>query len=423
MMMKYKISDICDLNLCSITNKDKIENIMYLDTSSITNNNIELLQPFSIKVAPSRAKRKVKNNTIIYSTVRPNLKHFGILKNPADNMIVSTGFTTIDVKDKYKEEIDAEYIYLLLTNQSVVDYLSTMAESAVSAYPSINPDDIGELRFDFPNIDMQRKIAAAVFSIEEKIALNTRMNAELEAMAKQLYDYWFVQFDFPDENGKPYKSSGGKMVYNEKLKREIPEGWEVKCLNQLVDSYRGVTYNKDDLVAKSKDSVLVLRGNNIPTSGQFAYDSNVAYIPKKMVSYEQKIRKGDIIITMSSGSKDHIGKCYMFQSSSNHTFGAFLSKCAPHDGLNYFVYCSMLSDLFKAFVKTTCNGTGINNLTTETLNNVHFPIPNEKTLSIFESSVGKLYSLVGKEQNEIYFLTHLRDYLLPMLMNGQVTVE
>ena len=113
----------------------------------------------------------------------------------------------------------------------------------------------------------------------------------------------------------------------------------------------------------------------------------------------------------------------MFQRDSDHTFGAFLSKFVPYEEYRYFVYLSMLSDFFKAFVKTTCNGTGINNLTNDTFNNVYFPIPDANTLKVFESITGSLYNKVGLCQKQNNDLTHLRDSLLPMLMNGQVTVE
>ena len=307
------------------------------------------------------------------------------------------------------------YRYLSILNLKGLD--------SGTALPSMTFDSYYQIKVFLPSIETQNKIGEILYIIDQKIALNTLMNEELEAMAKQLYDYWFVQFDFPDENGKPYKSSGGKMVYNFTLKREIPAGWEVKNLNQLTESYRGVTYNKEDLVSESNESILVLRGNNIPCSGQFAYDSNVAFIPKSMVSKEQMINKGDIITTMSSGSKEHIGKCFMFQNDSDHTYGAFLSKFVPHDKYRYFVYLSMLSDFFKVFVKATCNGTGINNLTNDTLNNVYFPIPGAIILKEFEKTTEVLYNEVGLCQKEIIDFTHLRDSLLPMLMNGQVTVE
>jgi len=310
------------------------------------------------------------------------------------------------------------YLYYLLDNLNFDNLKSS------SVVPSLNRNYVYPMKVPFhSDCEEQERIANAIWTIDKKISLNTRLNAELEAMAKQLYDYWFVQFDFPDENGKPYKSSGGKMVYNEKLKRDIPEGWEVLNLNQMAENYRGVTYNKEDLVDKSCDSLLVLRGNNIPASGQFVYDSNIAYIPKTFVSEEQRINKGDIIITMSSGSKEHVGKCFMFQHTSEHTFGAFLSKIVPQKRYRYFVYRFMLSDYFKAFVKTTCNGTGINNLTNDTFNNVFFAVPDSITLNCFEEISKKIYDKVGLCQKEIEYLTHLRDSLLPMLMNGQVTVE
>lgn len=320
------------------------------------------------------------------------------------------------------EKLDGKYLNAYLNSKMAKKYFEGYASGSGQRY-TLTLDSINDIQIWLPDITNQKKLAQVLSDIDQKIALNTRMNAELEAMAKQLYDYWFVQFDFPNENGKPYKSSGGKMVYNSTLKREIPEGWEIKCLNHLVENYRGVSYNKEDLVSESEESTLVLRGNNIPASGQFVYDGNVAYIPKSFVSKEQELNKGDIIITMSSGSKEHIGKCYMFQNDSKHTFGAFLSKFVPHSECRYFVYLCMLSDFFKAFVKTTCNGTGINNLTNDTFNNVYFPVPTSKILEKFEAIAGCLYNKVGLCQEQNYDLTHLRDSLLPMLMNGQVTVE
>ncbi len=319
-------------------------------------------------------------------------------------------------------QYDPDYIYYLMVKLGR-DMKYKYGKSS-TAVPIVSKSMFSQFKVSVLSDKSQQSLVAKLLTtIDDKISLDTRMNAELEAMAKQLYDYWFVQFDFPDENGKPYKSSGGKMVWNEKLKREIPEGWEVKSINQLANGYRGVSYNKEDLVCESVDSVLVLRGNNIPSSGQFVYDGNVAFIPKSFVSIDQKINKGDIIITMSSGSKEHVGKCFMFQNDSDHTFGAFLSKFVPKEDCRYYVYQCMLSDFFKAFVKTTCNGTGINNLTNDTFNNAIFPFPSSQTLYDFECVTSEIYNRIGLSQKEINHLTHLRDSLLPMLMNGQVTIE
>lgn len=406
--MKYKISDICDLNCSSITNKDKYETILYLDTSSITNNKIESLQTLSMKEAPSRAKRKVNSNTIIYSTVRPNLKHYGILKNPADNLIVSTGFATIDIKDKYKEDINAEYLYLLLSNQSIVDYLSTMAESAVSAYPSINPDDIGDLSFNFPDIDMQRKIAEAIFPLENKIALNTRMNAELEAMAKQLYDYWFVQFDFPDENGKPYKSSGGKMVYNETLKREIPEGWEDSILSEIANITMG----------QSPDGSSYNEEGNGTVFYQGSTDFGIRFPSIRMYTTEPSrfATKGDIIMSVRAPVGD--------TNIANTDCCIGRGLAALNSKIGSITYLYFILDYLKAkFDLLNSVGTTFGAITKDELFTLPVIKPDDDVLKCFEGICSPIFDKqmnIGFEINE---LTHLRDSLLPMLMNGQVTVE
>jgi len=252
--------------------------------------------------------------------------------------------------------------------------------------------------------------------------LTKHINDNLEQLAKTLYDYWFVQFEFPDTNGKPYKTDGGKMVWNEKLKRDIPEEWEVKSLNDITINYRGVSYNKEDLLSNPNEGVLVLRGNNIQEN-RLVYDNNVAYIPSSFMSEEQSIKKHDIIMTMSSGSKEHIGKCVMFQFNSLHTYGAFLTKFTPNNECPYFVFQIMNSDYFKAKIKNICGGTGINNLTNRTFDEVLCVYPPKEILSSFEKYLNSLYMKIGINDLEVIRLTQMRDWLLPMLMNGQIKVS
>lgn len=240
-------------------------------------------------------------------------------------------------------------------------------------------------------------------------------------MAKQLYDYWFVQFDFPNEDGKPYKSSGGAMVWNEKLKRRIPEGWNVMSINEICTSCRGVSYGKDDLLSDS-NGVLVLRGNNIENN-RIVYDSNVAFVPNDFVSEEQHIKEGDIIMTMSSGSKAHVGKCAMFHKDSEHTFGAFLSKFTPKKELRYMTFLFLTSEYFKSLITAFCNGTGINNLTNQTFDDVLLVLPDKNKTRMFESKVNNLFTMIGNNEENMRKLTKQRDELLPLLMNGQVSVN
>ncbi len=254
-----------------------------------------------------------------------------------------------------------------------------------------------------------------------KIQYSIPINDNLEKMAKQLYDYWFVQFDFPDENGRPYKSKGGRMVWNEKLKREIPFNWSVLSVNDIASSVRGVSYAKEDMV-DSNIGVLVLRGNNIQDN-HLIYDSNVAYIPKTFVSENQKIQPLDIIMTMSSGSKEHIGKCAMFQSASKDTFGAFLTKFTAKTHYAYLLFNLFNSQYFKEKIKSIACGTGINNLTNQTFDEVYVAVPQDNVLLEFDKRQSQIFSEIGLFEKSNLILTKLRDELLPLLMNGQVSLN
>ena len=238
-MAIHAIGEICYINALSIKKGEYPKRILYLDTANLVEGRVCKMQEMNFTDAPSRAQRRIKNNTILYSSVRPNLKHFGIMTNMPSNVIVSTGFITIDVIDN--NCFSPHYIYYLLTQQNIINYLQGIAQNGVSAYPSINPFDIANLKFNFPSLSEQEHIASVLSNIDRKIALNRQINDNLEAMARQLYDYWFVQFDFSDENGRPYKSSGGKMVWNEKLKQNIPMGWIVEDISKIADVYNGAT--------------------------------------------------------------------------------------------------------------------------------------------------------------------------------------
>lgn len=312
-----------------------------------------------------------------------------------------------------KNGFDLRYIYYAINNTDIKGYISG------SAQPKLNQDNLKKIEILLPTIEAQRSISSILSSIDRKIALNRAINRNLEALAKQLYDYWFVQFDFPNENGRPYKSSGGKMVWNEMLKREIPEGWEVKSVNDVSSICRGVSYKPNDLQASG---VLILRGNNIENN-HIVYDNNTAYLLPSLISDEQKIKKHDIIITMSSGSKEHIGKCAMFQRDSEHSFGAFLSKITPDKNCPYFLFLYLISQYFKQKIKSICNGTGINNLTNQTFDEVLFAFPEQRVLTEFEKVAQPIFDSIGINEAEITALTRQRDELLPLLMNGQVEVE
>ena len=317
------------------------------------------------------------------------------------------------------ESLNKEFAYYLFMTQSVRQQISRSASGTKVKHTS--PEKIYDVQVDIPKIQTQKNIAIFLSSLDKKIQINNQINQELEAMAKTLYDYWFVQFDFPDQHGKPYKSSGGKMVYHPELKREIPEGWGVEKLGELIELERGVTYAKSDIVEKTtKDAIGVLRATNITSNVMDLND--LVYLAKDKINNKQIIKQNETLIVMSSGSKEHLGKNAINYYEEVIGFGAFCSKIVPK---KYSTYINnfLQSSEFKGYLLKQSMGTNINNLTNSDILDCRIILPNEEILDKFENMVEKNIKLISNNYIQNQQLTQLRDWLLPMLMNGQVKVE
>lgn len=427
------IYEIADLNSKSITKNDTPDNIYYLDTSNITRNCIDNLQylQFDKEGYPSRAKRKVKDKTIVYSTVRPNQEHFGILDNPTDNIIVSTGFTTIDVKDV--NVIDPLYLYYYITQKFITNHLQAIAENSVSSYPSINPSDIGKLIITFPvEIQKQQKNIALLSAIDKKIELNNRINAELEAMAKTLYDYWFVQFDFPNEEGKPYKSSGGNMVYSTTLEREIPEGWEIGTISEFIASSKGGDWGKETIEGKHTIPVTCVRGadiNGLNGAGQIG-------APKRYIlerNKEKFLLPYDLVIEISGGSPTQsTGRLVLITDEMLSRFDEplicsnFCKAISLVDRQYAYNFMYMWNSIYDNGVLFGWEGktSGIKNLLFESfVSKYKICMPTIELVNKFFSLAENIHKKRQNHLKENESLIQLRDFLLPMLMNGQVAVK
>lgn len=177
---KIRLGDACVTNISSYSLREGWKFVNYLDTGNITDNRIGSIQYIDVEneKLPSRARRKVKKNSIIYSTVRPNQRHFGIIKIQPENFLVSTGFAVIDVD---AEVLDADFLYYLLTQPTLVEALHALAEQSTSAYPSIKPSDIEDLEIEIPELAVQKKIADILGVLDRKIIQNTEINKNLAA--------------------------------------------------------------------------------------------------------------------------------------------------------------------------------------------------------------------------------------------------
>ena len=415
MSEKLTVKNVVNINKSTLSSKDNWSTLKYLDTGNITENQIDTLQIFQKgEKLPSRAKRKVEKGTIIYSTVRPNQKHFGYFDTYSNNLVVSTGFATLDVIDP---RVNSKYLYYLLTQNSVISQLQTIGENSTSSYPSIRPEDIGNLSFMFPNIDIQNKIADILTSIDKKIQINNQINQELEAMAKTLYDYWFVQFDFPDKNGKPYKSSGGKMVYNPELKREIPEGWGVEKLGDLAQFKNGINYEK---TSSGSEKVKIINVRNISSSTIFIHQTDLDEIfleNDKSINFI--VNEGMILITRSGipGATRLVSKL-----EAKTVYSGFIIASEVND----LIYKNLIFYYLKhveEVLKNQSAGTIMKNISQSVLTDMAVSLPPQNVLLKFNSIIDNLLEQMKNVQRQNQELTQLRDWLLPMLMNGQVKVE
>ena len=416
-LKKYKLADIADFNKSSISKSETFKEIIYLDTSSITENVVSGTVIMNTKEAPSRAQRKVTNNTIIYSTVRPRLKHYGILSRPQNNFIVSTGFTTIDIKDLYKDKIDPRYLYLLLTQPTITDYIGNIADTAVSAYPSINPSDLSSLCFMFPDHAIQKTIADIWNNYDRKIELNRAINQNLEAMAKQLYDYWFVQFDFPNEDGKPYKSSGGEMVWNEKLKRDIPASWKTKVIEDIADVYNGATPSTVNEQNYGGDIVWITPKDLSDQKQKFVYQGERNISQAGYNSCSTHLLPPNTIL-MSSRAPIGLLSIAKTELCTNQGFKSFVPKAE-----NISTYLYYYLNIHIKQIEQLGTGTTFKEVSREDV--LKFPIlkPSDTILDLWEERVSALNNKQFEIQKENEYLTKLRDGLLPLLMNGQVSVN
>ena len=240
------------------------------------------------------------------------------------------------------------------------------------------------------------KISKILDNIDQKIQTNNQINQELEAMAKALYDYWFVQFDFPDQNGKPYKSSGGKMVYNPELKREIPEGWGNSILGEFADLYQPKTISDKDMIEDGE--YLVYGANGI-------------------IGRYSEYNHEDIMVTISC--RGNCGIINITRPYSWITGNSMVVK--PKDDIYNIDYISNL--LLSLSISSVITGSVQKQLTRTSLVPLKVIIPNKEIIEKYRSITKASFEKRKSIQIEVEQLTQLRDWLLPMLMNGQVKVE
>lgn len=353
---------------------------------------------------------KFRNGDTLLAKITPCLENgktaFVDILDDGDVAFGSTEFIVL----RAKNETNPEFLYYFSISP---DFRKRAIEcmEGTSGRQRVNENTLKTLELPIPEPQTQQSIAAVLSALDKKISLNKQINVRLEEMAKTLYDYWFVQFDFLDANGKSYKSSGGEMVFDETLKREIPKGWEVKSLWKIAKYFNGLALQKYRPENELDDFLPVIKIREMNEGVSSNTERAKTNIPKEAI-----IDDGDILFSWSATLEIKIwsqGKGALNQHIFKVTSSEYPKYFFYFELLNYLKHFKMIADLRK---------TTMGHITQDHLKQAYICIPSQPLLEKLEKIVTPIFQKILITQKQNHQLTQLRDFLLPMLMNGQVSV-
>lgn len=358
------------------------------------------------KETDNKLKRsRLAEGDLLFSIAGAYLGKIGIVRSrdlPA-NTNQAVGIVRLN-----KKKADVDFLYYYFSQNYINKYINKL--SSQSSQPNLNLELLGKLEFGLTDISIQKKIAEVLSSLDSKIELNNNIDSELELMAKTLYNYWFVQFDFPNKNGKPYKTSGGNMIYNNELKKEIPEGWECLFLNDYLEFERGIepgTANYFD----SKETE-----NHIPFYKVGGMDGESKTWILKEIAGSSTAKEDDIFVSFDGT----VGKLVIGISGA---YSTGIRKIYQKKGYfpKAYVYFIFDSEEVQKTIKKYATGSNILHAGSS-IEVLAVPY-NKEIVEVFNSKVENIFLKLLQIKKENRELSELRDWLLPMLMNGQITVK
>jgi type I restriction enzyme S subunit len=365
--------------------------------------------------------QKLKNKVLTPKSVLVSCIGSAMGKVTMNNSISITNqqINSILIDSKY----DSDYIYYILKNNYK---LLRNASSGSTALPMLNKTDFDKLKITIHKDKItQQKIAKVLSDLDAKIELNNKINDNLELMAKTLYDYWFVQFDFPDANGKPYKTCGGKMVWDEELKREIPEGWEVQPLNKVIVTildHRGKTPKKLGSDWTEDENGIIALSAKIVKDGKLINLNHANKVSKDLYDKWMQIKliDGDILMT----SEAPAGEFYFIQGKTDYCMSQRLFGIRANQlkMVPSYLYYELSKGNGYSQIMGSLSGSTVFGIRQDVLRKILVVVPDLEIQKEFNEIVLPMMKQIKQMDEQNQELASLRDWLLPMLMNGQVSV-
>lgn len=402
-MVKTLLKDVIKTNTNSYQKIDNWEYINYLDTGNLTENNISEIVLFkpSIDKIPSRAKRKVKVGDILYSTVRPNQKHYGYIDKEYDNLLVSTGYIVIEPNNKI---INGKYLYYYLTQDKIVNYLQTIAENTVATYPSISPKDIEDLVVDLPSLQNQNKMASILSNYDKLIENNNKRIKILEELAQKIYKEWFVDFKFPNHETATFKQTDlGK----------IPNNWEIKQIGKEYKTYLGGTPSRNEEKYWNGKIPWLNSGKTnelrITKASEYVTELGLEKSSTKLMPQYTTV----LAITGAT-----LGQVSMLGSEmcANQSVVGIYSDKNPE----YVFY--LMKDKIQKLIQSASGGAQ-QHINKDIVNEMKFVLPADTMLNDFKDIIRPINKEIFNLLYKNHTLKQTRDLLLPRLISGKIDVE
>ena len=395
-----KIKDIVTFVSKSITPKQGVTYNLYSLPAFDEGKTSEILDGTEIQ----SNKYDVPNKCILFNKLNVRFRRVWKVDNYDENKISSTEFLPLVVNESV---VDFQYCYYLLISDRITNYLCCQNTNTSGSHKRIDPNNFLDIEITLPKISIQKQIGKTLSALDHKIELNKRINDNLEAMAKQLYDYWFVQFDFPNEEGKPYKSSGGAMVWNDKLKREIPKEWNVANVFDELSVQYGFPFSTE-LFTEEPTNIPIVRIRDILENSVSAYS-------EEEVDEKYKLQKQDLVIGMDGNF--HMNYWNDNVSYLNQRSVRLRTKSKSTVSIMQAKYD--IAPYIKA-KELSVKGSTVGHLSDKDLKELFVLVsPNAD----FRIKLDSILAEIIENRCEMIELTKQRDELLPLLMNGQAVVN
>lgn len=411
---RVKLGDLIEsISVKHSFNKNKL---IFLNTSDILEGKVLHNNYSDIEGLPGQAKKSIQKDDILFSEIRPKNKRFAYVDFDSDDYVVSTKLMVLRRKSN---NINNRYLYYYLTSDKTLNYLQTIAEGRSGTFPQITFNELKVIEINLPPLKEQEKIANILSSLDDKIELNNEMNKTLEEMAQSIFKRWFVDFEFPNEDGQPYKSSGGEMVDSEL--GMIPKGWEIKTIGDLCE----VGSSKRIFMKEYVDSgVPFYRGKEIIEKSKGNSISTELFITKdRFEEIKEKFgvpNKNDILLT----SVGTLGVAYLVGDEDFYFKDGNLTwfKDFKEEVYRYFIYQWIISSEGKKSIDAITIGSTQKALTINALKGMKLIVPSNDILSLFEGFIKSNISNIRSNNEEKNNLIDIRDSLLPKLMSGEIQI-